>query len=121
NIFLDAFTHKHNQTATLPWISVNWDTWRVRADQETSTTLGETVAEYAMSAEEGVEALTRILAAKNITHIVDSTGDLQARIRQWVMLDSLTEDDAEELRSAGAINRAPASVSTSGDYEQKVT
>lgn len=33
NIFMDAFTYQHNRTAQTKWISVNWDTWRVSANQ----------------------------------------------------------------------------------------
>ncbi len=81
NIFLDAFVARHNQTAACPWISVNWDTWQVREDVHGS--LGATVLAFAMSPEEGIEALTRALASGE-THLVNSTGDLQVRIGQWM-------------------------------------
>ena len=69
------------------WISVNWDTWQVREDVHGS--LGATVLAFVMSPEEGIEALTRALASGE-THLVNSTGDLHARIGQWIPPGVLT-------------------------------
>src|SRR5438874_4610611 len=88
NIFLDAFAHKYNQTATLPWISINWDTWQVKEDAH--GVLGGTIAAFAMPPEEAVEAFLRALGS-GYTHLVNSTGDLHARIRQWIRMESLHE------------------------------
>lgn len=100
NMFLDAFVARYNQCAPRPWVSVNWDTWQVRADVHGA--FGATVAAFAMSPAEGIEALTRVLASGQ-THLINSTGDLAARIRQWIRLESLqAADEAPMPSGAGA-------------------
>jgi acyl transferase domain-containing protein/acyl carrier protein len=84
NLFMDAFAHKHNQTNGVPWVSVNWDAWRAEDAQESTTTMGATLANLAMTSEEGIEAFHRVLSLDRVTQIVVSTGDLQTRIDQWV-------------------------------------
>ncbi|HEU5382931.1 MAG TPA: SDR family NAD(P)-dependent oxidoreductase, partial [Ktedonobacteraceae bacterium] len=112
NIFLDAFASRYNQHAQRPWVSVNWDTWQVREDVHGA--FGATVAAFAMSPAEGIEALTRILASGH-THIINSTGDLTARIRQWIRLESLQEiDDAPTSGEPGA------QLVIAEDYEPKI-
>ncbi|HZU68588.1 MAG TPA: SDR family NAD(P)-dependent oxidoreductase [Ktedonobacteraceae bacterium] len=96
NIFMDAFVHRHNRLSTTPWISMNWDTWQVKEDAHGM--LGATVALYAMTPEEGVEAFTRVIAS-GMSHLVNSTGDLQERIRQWIRMEG--QHDANQAGSAG--------------------
>ncbi len=123
NIFLDAFVARHNQGATVPWISVDWDSWQVK--QEPHGVLGGTIAAFAMTAQEGVEALQRILAS-GARQVVISTGDLQARIRQWIRLEALQEPPANNHslaypRSGAARPNLPnAYVAPSGEYEQRI-
>ena len=83
NCFIDSFVQTHNQTNPYPWVSVNWDTWQVREFDHGG--LGATVEVYAMSPSEGIEALERVLASEGIfPQIVQSTGDIQSRLSQWV-------------------------------------
>ena len=127
NLFMDAFVQQHNRLGGTPWISVNWETWRVGAEKEQGMALGGTVAEYAMNAEEGIEALRRILATKGIAQIVNSTGDLQARIRQWIRLESVTaSNQAAQARAISLQGNARSALSheyvaTSSEYERIVT
>ena len=115
NIFMDAFACNHNRSSRTPWINVNWDTWQVKKDVHGA--LGATVAEYEMTPEEGTEAFARVLA-HNYTHLINSTGDLQARIQQWIRLESLSlADDALplEISNQGGIRNL-----ASGDYEHTI-
>jgi acyl carrier protein len=82
---MDAFAQKYNQSSGAPWVSINWDTWEVRLVPETEPD----PANLAMNAEEGVEAFRRILSSALLPQIVVSTGDLGARIDQWVNPRSL--------------------------------
>jgi acyl transferase domain-containing protein len=86
NRFMDAFAALHNRETAQPWICVNWDSWHVK--ERPHGDLGATIAVFTMDHEEGTDAFTRVLTAGK-THLVHSTGDLEARIRQWVYLDSL--------------------------------
>ena len=78
NLFMDAFAHRLNQPGSVPWTSINWDTWEFGSDAGTDP------ARLALNAEQGVEALRRILSAAVSPQIVVSTGNLEARINQWV-------------------------------------
>ena len=85
NLFMDSFTQQHNQIDSNPWITVNWDNWLVN---QTSDSI-----ELAISPAEGMKALDKILAYPDLTQIIVSTGDLQARIDQWKHIESSSEQN----------------------------
>jgi NAD(P)-dependent dehydrogenase (short-subunit alcohol dehydrogenase family) len=82
NCFMDAFAWKQSQSSQVPFLSVNWDTWAAAesdgSDEESAT------SELMMYHSEGIEALRRLFSWVASPQIVVSTGDLQARIDQWV-------------------------------------
>jgi acyl transferase domain-containing protein/acyl carrier protein len=88
NNFMDALTCKHNQTNSSPWLSVNWDGWQLREEQ-LNAAIGKTVAQFAMTANEGLEALERMLTIGELAQVAVSTGNLQARMRQWLQRELL--------------------------------
>jgi acyl transferase domain-containing protein/acyl carrier protein len=98
NLFIDALAHKHNQKNVGPWLSVNWDRWQLREEKKWNTSIGTSVANFAIKPNEGVETFQRILSMGTATQIIVSTGDLQTRIDQWIKLESLR--DSEETKSA---------------------
>jgi acyl transferase domain-containing protein len=82
NLFMDAFTHRHNQTTAGFWTSVNWDGW---LPPDADAAPGETtVAELTMEPQEGLEACRRILFLDGVPQVVVSVGDLLARINKWL-------------------------------------
>ncbi|GCE31286.1 hypothetical protein KDA_67700 [Dictyobacter alpinus] len=105
NSFIDAFTYSHNRRTTGAWTCVNWDTWHVGSDKEQSQALSGSAAEYAMTAQEGCEAVIRVLAQTRYRHLVNSTGDLQARQQQW----SIFEEDSEDVATVTLAPRTAAS------------
>jgi acyl transferase domain-containing protein/acyl carrier protein len=108
NIFMDAFAHKCNQTSGVPWISINWDTWEFREASGTETD----PANLAMSPEEGVEAFHRILSSALLPQVVVSTGDLLARVDQWVNLRSLREAQEARNRQSSFLHPRPELVNS---------
>lgn len=121
NTFMDAYTCKHNQKAEIPWLCVNWDTWYKEHAQSDRVT---TVAEYVMQQEEGLDALYRVLHARHLTHIINSTGDLGLRIQQWIRLEALAGDGEQEADAAGS-GAARPSLSTAyqparDEYDQRI-
>lgn len=82
NCFMDAFAWKQSQSSHVPFLSVNWDTWAPvesdDSDEEPST------SELMMYHSEGIEAFRRLFSWVASPQIIVSTGDLQARIDQWV-------------------------------------
>ncbi len=83
NIVLDELVQAHNRRASVPWLSINWDTWGLRADQH--SVIGATVAVYEMTPAEGIAVLERALThARHAGRVIISTGDLSRRLEQWV-------------------------------------
>ena len=123
NSFMDIFAHRHNQTHPVQWTSVNWDLWQGSAEKNMPTGLGTTLTEYGMLPAEGCDAFGRILGSA-ATQIVNSTGDLATRIRQWILLESLTEPVVETKEIPFVAQTRPeletAYVPPSSEYEQRV-
>jgi acyl transferase domain-containing protein len=117
NTFMDAFSQHYNRHASFPWISVNWDTWLVASSQGQGILQGQTIAEYSMTPEEGIQALLHILASKE-TRVVNSTGDLHARIRQWVNMEEISQGKQARDKSQESAAAAPPE---QGDIESKLT
>ncbi|HEX5613366.1 MAG TPA: SDR family NAD(P)-dependent oxidoreductase, partial [Burkholderiales bacterium] len=99
NLYLDAFVRLAARSPATPWLSVNWDYWRTGAAARAQGGPGTTVRDLGMSVPEAMLTFERVLAARAATHLAVSTGDLQARIDQWVKLESL--DRAAEMQDAG--------------------
>ncbi|HEY1349391.1 MAG TPA: SDR family oxidoreductase [Ktedonobacteraceae bacterium] len=91
NRFMDAFVARYNRQARVPWLCVNWDSWQVK--ERPHGDFGATIAGFTMSPEEGCDAFVRAVASGR-THLVHSTGDLHARIEQWVYLASLQSPES---------------------------
>ena len=89
NIYMDAFARRHNRWSSFPWLSVNWDVWRGRDDTESSSSPGSTLKGLGMNPSEAMSMMDSVLALKRAGHLVVSTGDLGARIDQWIKLESL--------------------------------
>jgi NAD(P)-dependent dehydrogenase (short-subunit alcohol dehydrogenase family) len=79
NAFLDGFAHERNREGKIPWIVVNWDGWLRGEVQPQSGPLA-----LAMTPDEGIETFDRILSARGLNHVVVSSGDLAARLREWI-------------------------------------
>jgi acyl transferase domain-containing protein/thioesterase domain-containing protein len=89
NIFMDVFARRHNRSNQTPWLSVNWDVWRMQNDAWNGPGLGRTLAELGMTAEEAITAMEVALSVSRTSQVIVSTGDLQARIRQWIKRESI--------------------------------
>lgn len=83
NMFMDSYAQWRNRSTT-GWMSVDWDSWQLAQSKIPNVGFGKSVREFFMKPEEGVEACERILAQRNLVHVVVSTGDFQSRLAQWV-------------------------------------
>jgi acyl transferase domain-containing protein len=124
NAFMDAYTHYHNQRHPVRWITVNWDEWRLTEEPAEPTTAWG-LAQLAMLPSEGTSAFARILELSGASQVVVSTGDLQARIDQWVKLESLHRSkEAREEKAQTPLHPRPnlqsAYVAPGTPTEQKV-
>src|SRR5204863_857252 len=84
NLYMDAFALRQNRVSTVPWLSVNSDFWRLEAKAAPETGLGATLNHLGMSATEATATVETVLAARRAGRLLVSTGDLDARINQWV-------------------------------------
>jgi len=108
NLYLDSFARWHNRTSSVPWLSVNWDVWRL-GHLSGGLGLGTTLKELGMSAGEALQMMESVLALRTAGQLVVSTGDLGARIDQWIHLESL---DARTAATASSPDpSAPSSQS----------
>lgn len=82
SVFMDAFVFKQNQTSATRWINVAWDLWQTKEHEQSVP--GTTSVRPLISSQEGVDAFSRIIASR-WTNIITSTGDLHARVQQWVL------------------------------------
>jgi acyl transferase domain-containing protein/acyl carrier protein len=90
NTFMDAFVTSRNganeSPHESPWISATWDPW----PEEMKKYAGyqTTMNQYAMTAEESIEAFGRVVTLAPEGQVVVSTGDLDARLGLWVNRDA---------------------------------
>lgn len=110
NRFLDAYAEYQTAHSSVPWISIDWDTWGI--DEAPGAGAGDsgagaTVAELEMSGEEGMEVFLRILGQWGSPRMAISTGDLEARLDQWVRMIGLRQPAAPTGAGAGLRHDRP--------------
>ncbi|MDF5730142.1 MAG: SDR family NAD(P)-dependent oxidoreductase [Rhizonema sp. PD38] len=114
NIFMDAFAGQRHQTSSVLWISVNWDSWELQAQNQQSTSFGGSLAEFALAQsgagiapQEGVQAFQRILSWGKSNQVIVSTGSLQARINQWLKIASPAKPNNFQLENLSTLHSRP--------------
>lgn len=99
NSFMDAFARAASQRTSIPWSTLNLDTWQIDTGSlEHSGNLGASLAEVAITPAEGKEIFSRVLPAVGFQQVVVSTAPLQARIDRWIKLVTLREAEQAERR-----------------------
>ena len=97
NIFMDAFVHSYNKTNLYPWSSFDWDDWVIEDEQQNvdvSDISHQSLYQYGMKSKTAsVDAFERLLSICGFPQIVVSSGDLQARIEEWIELESIQTNE----------------------------
>ncbi len=113
NLFLDGFARAKRLAGDSRWITVNWDAWNfagTTGTEDSQPVSPQPPGPLMMNAQEGLEALARILALEEVGEIVVSTGDLDLRVAQWVARDGVPEPQPHlELHPRPAVSTAWAS------------
>jgi acyl transferase domain-containing protein len=99
NLFLNAFVRRMNAAGPTPWTALLWDGWSFPAEDRRP-------GRFDMQPAEGVETFRRALAALPVNELVVSTGDLQARIDQWVRKTEVEEAPARERHERPELSSA---------------
>jgi acyl transferase domain-containing protein/aryl carrier-like protein len=122
NQFMDAYARQANREQPGKWISVNWDGWWFQANAERGSGFGAELAQQAILPEEGVKAFRRALSVA--PQVVVSTSDLQARLRQWVQLETLRAKEPATGKAASNLHPRPSLatsfVAPSSEVEQTI-
>jgi len=106
NLFMDTFTHQCNKFNNFPWISVNWDGWRIQSEKQVNIRFGATLAEFAIAPNEGINVFKRVLSNTN-PQIVVSTGNLQARIDQWIKQEPFKKTESANKVATASLHSRP--------------
>ncbi|HKN83380.1 MAG TPA: SDR family NAD(P)-dependent oxidoreductase, partial [Pyrinomonadaceae bacterium] len=88
NALVDAFAQRMRQISPVPWFSVDWDFWRFSDGDQQGPPLVKSFAELGITPDEGVSVFAHLLSPSTPSRVIISTGDLQARIAQWVSPES---------------------------------
>ena len=89
NIFMDTFAHKCNRNSKFPWVSINFDDWKLREDKDTGDSIQSVNADLDISVEEGSEIFKCILSLPKISQVVVSNGSLKKRIAEKLTFESI--------------------------------
>jgi phthiocerol/phenolphthiocerol synthesis type-I polyketide synthase E len=101
NIFMDAFAEARARVGKTRWISIDWDGWALDDPAE------DEISDIALSPEDGLEALGRILARVVGPQVVVSTHNLDQRLQQWVELADARTDEPDDEQDGGALHSRP--------------
>ncbi|MCB1035725.1 MAG: SDR family oxidoreductase, partial [Acidobacteria bacterium] len=104
NLFLDAFVEARHRSGDRTWLSIDWDAWNFDRDEDLGGArdrrVGAGLEHLALLPSEGEEALGRILAGVSGPRVVVSTGDLEARLDQWIRRSfEVREEEGEAVAS----------------------
>jgi non-ribosomal peptide synthase protein (TIGR01720 family) len=87
HLSMDAFVASIAQSFDYPWLTVNWDNWNLQG--------GPAMTEYYMNPADAKQVLDRILDIGASPQTIVSSGDLRARVAQWVKAESVATDAAD--------------------------
>ncbi|MFP2932642.1 phosphopantetheine-binding protein, partial [Pyxidicoccus sp. 3LG] len=99
---LDSSAAARSRDGQSRWLSTNWDGWPVAAEGERA--VQTSIDQFAMSRDEALEAFRRVVEAPLAGQVVVSTGNLDARLAQWVRRDGAT---AKKDSASGALHARP--------------
>jgi len=122
NIFMDGFACRRNRTSTFPWLTINWDSWMRTEDEARLAASGTVPTGFVMTPTEGIEAFHRLLDADWGVQAIVSTGDLQARLDQWINMSALAgpQQDAPQVTRHPRPNLQTEYVAPGNDLERAI-
>jgi acyl transferase domain-containing protein/acyl carrier protein len=105
NTFLDAFASSRAREEGTPWLSANWDGWPTGSSERPA--VQTSIDPFAMSAPEALEAFRRLVEAPLSGQVVVSTGNLDARLAQWVRREGASKK-GPGAGGSGTLHARPA-------------
>jgi phthiocerol/phenolphthiocerol synthesis type-I polyketide synthase E len=83
NCYMDTFAHRQRRHSRTAWTAVNWEGF-VYGEDAAEARIGATLDDLLIDSAQARDILDRILRAPLPAQIVVSTGDVDARVDQWV-------------------------------------
>ncbi|WP_223068394.1 type I polyketide synthase [Paenibacillus caui] len=123
NLFVDHYVHRHNTEGDVRWIGVNWDFWLFEEDEaKQGAYFGKSATEFAMTPEEGLTVLEALLNGCEESQVLISTADLQARLDQWIRVESRDAEVAHVPHTVGHARPALSNpyVAARDELEQQI-
>lgn len=98
NRFVDAFARQVQGKLGVRWINSNWDDWDYSYDEQVTATYRTRHAkDLALSSDEGIDVIKRILATVDNGQIIVTTRPFPPRVRQRVdQVPTVTPDEQPE-------------------------
>ncbi|MFD2054854.1 SDR family NAD(P)-dependent oxidoreductase [Mesorhizobium calcicola] len=98
NRFIDAFARRVQGKLGVRWINSNWDDWDSSYNEQVTAAYRTCqVKDLALSSDEGINVIKRILATVDNGQIIVATRLFPQRIRQWVdQVRTITPDEQPE-------------------------
>jgi NAD(P)-dependent dehydrogenase (short-subunit alcohol dehydrogenase family)/acyl carrier protein len=97
NLVMDTEVERLNRRSATHWASVDWDGWLIGEIAEAAADAEEgSLLALAMTMDEGLAAIERILACPELGQVAVSTGDLEVRLDRWVRFTALRRPEAAE-------------------------
>lgn len=125
NQFIDTFSNRHNQEISSPWYVINWDKFQPDIDQEEIGLGRVSEAELVINPVEVIEVFERVFSLREVTQIILSTVDLDARKNHTISLDSLASSKSiNQLDSSSRYSRPSLSnpyVPPTNELEKQIT
>ena len=115
NAFMDALAQQQNQAGATPWLSLNWDGWDFGAEHHAT--------ELLIKPAEGATAFAYALALPPASQLIISTGNLQARLDQWVNRRNEPDEheaDAETVSLHSRPNLSTAYVAPRNETDERI-
>ena len=110
NAYMEAFAERQTRAGSTPWVSVAWEgrTFTTSEDRAARTAEGHGAStdSFALTAEEGLGVLDRILAFGRPSSLVVSTCDLRARIEHLAAHETIATRARIQSRSSTRVRRS---------------
>jgi acyl transferase domain-containing protein/acyl carrier protein len=125
NQFIDTFSNRHNQNNSLSWYVINWDKFKLNASQDETAPDRVSGKELAITPIEAVEVFKRVLSLREVTQIILSTVDINARKNHTISLDYLVDSKStNQLDSSLRYSRPSLSnsyIAPTNELEKQIT
>jgi acyl transferase domain-containing protein/acyl carrier protein len=111
NIFMDVFARKQSRHGKTPWISANWEGWRLEETEKRfasgSSRWGGQAMKLALTPEEGADAFRRVLSCVETRQPIISTAHLRYRIDRWIKNTPSQQSRPGEKQETGSVSAPP--------------